>query len=54
MIFSGSIRFNLDPTGVCSDEELWNSLGETSLRKHVYELSGHLDHECNGSTLRLH
>ncbi len=28
MIFSGTLRENLDPAGKCSDREMWEALGQ--------------------------
>jgi ATP-binding cassette subfamily C (CFTR/MRP) protein 4 len=34
--FKGTLRFNLDPFGKCSDQELWDALGAVEL-KHIVE-----------------
>eukprot|EP00026_Physarum_polycephalum_P008133 Phypoly_transcript_08211.p1 GENE.Phypoly_transcript_08211~~Phypoly_transcript_08211.p1 ORF type:complete len:494 (+),score=50.90 Phypoly_transcript_08211:78-1484(+) len=44
VLFSGSIRLNLDPFGKHSDEELWSVLTHIHLDKHVQKLNGHLDY----------
>ena len=43
--FVGPIRYNLDPVGNQSDEELWDVLDQVGLTKKVKELKGGLDHE---------
>ena len=45
MLFSGSVRSNLDPTDSkqYSDAELWGALREAQLEKVVKELEGGLD-----------
>ncbi len=46
VLFSGSLRFNLDPTGISSsDSELWRALERAHLKTHVEGLSFGLDHE---------
>ena len=47
VIFTGKLRFNLDPTGECSDLELWNALEMSHLKSHIETLPGGLDHEIN-------
>ena len=42
MLFSGSLRMNLDPFDKHSDEELWNALEVSHLRKFVSGLNGGL------------
>ncbi|XP_033643756.1 ATP-binding cassette sub-family C member 8-like [Asterias rubens] len=44
VLFSGSIRFNLDPLGKCSDEDLWTSLEIAQLRATVTSLEAGLDY----------
>ena len=41
----GPIRYNLDPVGNQTDEELWDVLEQVGLTKKVKELKGGLDHE---------
>jgi len=43
VMFSGSIRFNLDPFGHYDDSLLWNALDKAHLKKFVSELEGGLD-----------
>ncbi|KAK0163812.1 hypothetical protein PV328_002505 [Microctonus aethiopoides] len=42
MIFSGTIRFNLDPWKVKTDEELWIILEKTNLKNKVRSMHGQL------------
>lgn len=45
VLFSGNLRFNLDPTGESSDAELWRALELSHLKDHVEKnLEGGLDH----------
>ena len=46
MIFSGSLRQNLDPFTVHTDDELWTSLELAHLKKFVCNLTEGLDYEC--------
>jgi ATP-binding cassette subfamily C (CFTR/MRP) protein 4 len=43
VLFSGSLRKNLDPFGQYSDEALWNSLEGAKLKDMVKELSAGLE-----------
>ena len=45
VIFSGSLRRNLDPLEKHKDDELWNVLEEVKLRSSVVNLEGQLDFE---------
>ncbi|KAL7737810.1 hypothetical protein ACLKA6_006196 [Drosophila palustris] len=42
VLFSGTLRFNLDPLGEKSDEALWGVLQDVKLKKHVTSLEGGL------------
>jgi len=42
-IFDGSVRFNLDPSGGMSDEQIWEALGYAQLSAVVARLPGGLD-----------
>ena len=45
VLFSGDLRFNLDPTGENSDAQLWRALELSHLKDHVEKnLKGGLDH----------
>ncbi|XP_077565514.1 ATP-binding cassette sub-family C member 9 isoform X2 [Stigmatopora nigra] len=43
ILFSGSIRFNLDPERTCNDERLWEALEIAQLKNMVKALPGGLD-----------
>lgn len=45
MLFSGSLRINLDPFNTCSDEELWRALEHAHLKSFVKGLTAGLNHE---------
>lgn len=47
MLFSGSLRMNLDPFGKNSDEEIWRALELTQLRPFVKSLPAGLHHEVS-------
>ena len=42
VMFSASVRFNLDPFDEHSDEEIWAVLAEVNMREHVLSLPGQL------------
>ncbi|XP_064218524.1 multidrug resistance-associated protein 1 isoform X1 [Aotus nancymaae] len=46
ILFSGSLRMNLDPFSQYSDEEVWTSLELAHLKDFVSALPDKLDHEC--------
>lgn len=43
ILFSGSIRFNLDPEKTCTDDRLWEALEIAQLKNMVKALPGGLD-----------
>ena len=45
ILFTGSIRFNLDPTGLQSDQSLWTALEQSNLKNHIESLGKGLDYE---------
>ena len=47
VLFTGDLRFNLDPTEVHSDDEIWQSLEQAHLKEHVIALSDGLSHEVS-------
>lgn len=53
VIFSGTIRMNLDPFGTYSDDEIWKSLRLAHLDEFVKGLQGELEYKCDehGSNL---
>ena len=54
-MFSGSLRFNIDPLMENSDEALWNALELSHLKPFVENLPERLEYECgeNGEALRF-
>jgi ATP-binding cassette subfamily C (CFTR/MRP) protein 1 len=47
VLFTGDLRFNLDPTNHHTDEEIWWALDHAHLKRHVTDLSDGLGHEVN-------
>jgi ABC-type multidrug transport system fused ATPase/permease subunit len=47
VIFSGTIRNNLDTFGTYKDEDVWNALEHVDLKNYVMSLEKKLDHECS-------
>lgn len=45
-MFSGSLRFNLDPMNAYSDKDIWTALGKAGLQSVVKSLPGALDFKC--------
>ena len=43
VLFSGTLRFNLDPRGAHTDAEIWLALERTYMREHVAKQEGGLD-----------
>lgn len=54
VLFSGSLRMNLDPFSKYSDEEVWTALELAHLKDFVSSLPDKLNHECaeGGENLR--
>ena len=54
VLFAGSLRFNLDPSGKHSTEELWRALQLSHLARFVKTLPEQLEYECgeDGKNLR--
>ena len=54
VVFSGTIRDNLDPYGQYNDLEIWDSLKHSHLKSFVIETKRGLDFECgeDGSNMR--
>ncbi|XP_061889552.1 multidrug resistance-associated protein 1 [Entelurus aequoreus] len=55
VLFSGSLRMNLDPFDTYTDEDVWNSLELAHLKNFVSNLPDKLNHECSegGENLSL-
>jgi len=55
VLFIGTIRYNLDPFGEHTDDELWDTLHMVRLKKPVSELPGKLDEAVseNGGNLSV-
>jgi len=47
VLFTGSIRINLDPFEAYSDNDLWNALEKANLKDFVKQLDNKLDYECS-------
>lgn len=47
VLFSGSLRMNLDPFDSYSDEDVWKALEFSHLKNFVSSLPNKLQHECN-------
>ncbi|XP_066442933.1 ATP-binding cassette sub-family C member 3 [Eleutherodactylus coqui] len=47
VLFSGTLRMNLDPFDKYSDDELWKALELSNLKKFVSSQSEKLDYECS-------
>eukprot|EP00382_Lankesteria_abbotti_P001470 CAMPEP_0113845072 /NCGR_PEP_ID=MMETSP0372-20130328/563_1 /TAXON_ID=340204 /ORGANISM="Lankesteria abbotti" /LENGTH=401 /DNA_ID=CAMNT_0000814093 /DNA_START=366 /DNA_END=1571 /DNA_ORIENTATION=- /assembly_acc=CAM_ASM_000359 len=47
IIFSGSLRYNLDPLSLRNDFEIWNALEKSHLKTFVESLPKGLDHEIS-------
>ena len=54
MLFSGTLRMNLDPFEERSDEDLWTALEHAHLKNHISTLPGKLYFLCSegGENLR--
>ena len=54
MLFSGTLRDNLDPFETEEDDKLWQTLEHAHLKDFVSRLKEGLDYECGegGSSLR--
>ena len=55
MLFSGTLRFNLDPFSQFSDSDLWHMLEVAHLKEFVSGLDDKLEHEIieGGDNLRF-
>lgn len=54
MVFSGTLRRNLDPFGKEADDDIWRALELAHLKSFVNGLDDGLDYECGegGEALR--
>ena len=54
MLFSGTMKLNLDPFDEYSKDEIWQALEHAHLTSFVENLKGALDYECSegGENLR--
>uniref|UniRef100_T1PHP4 ABC transporter n=2 Tax=Musca domestica TaxID=7370 RepID=T1PHP4_MUSDO len=43
VLFSGTLRYNLDPLDECNDDDMWKALEEVELKGHVSTLIGGLN-----------
>ncbi|XP_041372529.1 multidrug resistance-associated protein 1-like [Gigantopelta aegis] len=46
VLFSGSLRMNLDPFNLYTDEQIWTALKHAHLNKFVSELPATIEYEC--------
>lgn len=53
MLFSGTIRTNLDPSGKHSDSEIWTALEQVNLKSLIFELRDQLDTKIEEGGLNL-
>ena len=55
IVFSGTLRENLDPFGNFDDQQLWSAIKQAHLEATVREFEKKLEHEIaeNGSNLRF-
>jgi len=54
VLFSGTLQFNIDPSGLHSDIDIWKALEHAHLKAFVSSLSDRLQHVCDedGGNLR--
>ncbi|XP_034250693.1 multidrug resistance-associated protein 5-like isoform X1 [Thrips palmi] len=53
VLFSGTIRSNLDPQSKCTDEELWDALAETKLSEKIGTMPLKLETELGSGSIGL-
>ncbi|PAV78537.1 hypothetical protein WR25_09567 [Diploscapter pachys] len=47
VLFTGTLRFNIDPTGIHSDESVWKALEHSNLKSFVQNLPKGLEYDIN-------
>jgi len=47
VLFTGSVRYNIDPFSQCTDEQLWETLGAVNMKDTVARLEKKLEHEVH-------
>ena len=54
MLFSGTLRMNLDPFDRHNDDEIWSALEHAHLKMFILSLAEGLQHQCaeGGENLR--
>lgn len=54
VLFSGTLRMNIDPFNAYTDENIWHALEHSHLKTFVENLPDRLQHECGegGQNLR--
>ena len=54
MLFSGTIRFNMDPSRDYTDQQVWTALERAHLKDFVVSLPDRLQYECgeDGENIR--
>lgn len=53
VLFSGTLRFNLDPLGHYTDSQIWSALDKAHLKAFVEGLPATLSHEIDEGGLDL-
>lgn len=53
VLFSGTLRMNLDPFDLQTEEEIWNSLKYAHLEEFVRSLPEGLSHQCGEGGVNL-
>jgi len=49
-ILTGTVRYNVDPLGQATDEEIWQALEDVRLKRHVESLAQKLDTQMTAAT----
>lgn len=55
VLFSGSLRFNLDPADHFTDAQIWTALEQAHLKTYIDTLPGNISYDCgeNGASLSV-